>query len=310
MLLTKSWNAGGKRIMPEFVIILIFISLELLLLVFIYHLTLIRWLDTREREGVNERSEPFYRHSVSGIGVFIREVGAYHLLIFFHLLTPLLLPLLRSRPCGNAHSRRAYPWPIIFVPGWGGRPSNFFWLASRIRKRLRAPLWFFSYRSFQWTVEEAAESLEHMIEDIERCHGGLPVVLVGHSMGGLVIRALLERGLDCGRVVGIVTMGSPHRGTKLAYMGITISGRQMSPHSEFITRLRGQEELFSALPRLLVWSPLDAAIVPASSSSMDDSHNSVMSPCGHVEMLLSRDVVDHVVRFLDGLQASRTTPGT
>ncbi len=61
---------------------------------------------------------------------------------------------------------------------------------------------------------------ERLSDELKRLHVESPelkVVLVGHSMGGLVARAAVEpAGRDPGNVTDLVCLGTPHRGSALA----------------------------------------------------------------------------------------------
>ena len=70
--------------------------------------------------------------------------------------------------------------------------------------------------------------------------GGRPVVLVGHSMGGLAIRAYLRESGAAG-IAGVVTLGSPHRGTRAAALGRSPAARQMRRGSEWLEALATHE---------------------------------------------------------------------
>ena len=54
--------------------------------------------------------------------------------------------------------------------------------------------------------------LREILGAISRQHGGEPVVLVGHSAGGVVARTALVRG-DATNVKALITIASPHLGT-------------------------------------------------------------------------------------------------
>ena len=51
------------------------------------------------------------------------------------------------------------------------------------------------------------------------------LILFGHSVGGLVARALAARPEMQGRVKKIITVGTPHRGAHVADLGLTFSDR-------------------------------------------------------------------------------------
>ncbi|MFC5970502.1 lipase family alpha/beta hydrolase [Halomarina salina] len=63
------------------------------------------------------------------------------------------------------------------------------------------------------------------------------VDVVAHSMGGLGARWYVERGGGAAFVDDLVTLGTPHQGTTLAYTQPTPGGRAMTPDSEFLETL-------------------------------------------------------------------------
>jgi pimeloyl-ACP methyl ester carboxylesterase len=60
-------------------------------------------------------------------------------------------------------------------------------------------------------IEENAVCLKRQLEKIQSPTGKF--VLIGHSMGGLVIRAYVESGLYANNVSQVITLGTPHAGT-------------------------------------------------------------------------------------------------
>ncbi|MEO5737879.1 MAG: alpha/beta fold hydrolase, partial [Variovorax sp.] len=76
------------------------------------------------------------------------------------------------------------------------------------------------------SIDRYADCLDAAVARVE-ASTGMPVVLVGHSMGGVAIRAWLARFNADRRVRRVVTIGSPHHGTWLARYGHTANGRQM-----------------------------------------------------------------------------------
>ncbi|MBN4668277.1 alpha/beta hydrolase [Pandoraea nosoerga] len=68
----------------------------------------------------------------------------------------------------------------------------------------------------------------------------LPVVIVGHSMGGLAARACLSRHPTL-PVAHTITLGSPHFGTLHARHGFGVNVRQMGIGSEWLIALANRE---------------------------------------------------------------------
>ncbi len=76
--------------------------------------------------------------------------------------------------------------------------------------------WNFS-SNHHLTYRQQAEELAAGIQHIRRLNGAEQVVLVGHSMGGLAARALVQL---CGAndVYALITIGTPHYGSPLALL--------------------------------------------------------------------------------------------
>lgn len=117
--------------------------------------------------------------------------------------------------------------PVVLVHGWGGYPMT---RAARLLRQQLGDGWtplVFDYRALnrQWPAASgAAACLADTIarySEANRAHGGDGrVYLVGHSMGGVLIRFALSSGY-AGRDVtpmvgGVVTLDTPHRGSPWA----------------------------------------------------------------------------------------------
>jgi pimeloyl-ACP methyl ester carboxylesterase len=89
-------------------------------------------------------------------------------------------------------------------------------------------------------IENLANGLSSYIE--MNCHSYEKILLVGHSMGGLVSRKMIVNELQKSHSVNInklITYATPHLGSKIAaFFGITIQIRQMNIFSsKFLTDL-------------------------------------------------------------------------
>lgn len=92
-------------------------------------------------------------------------------------------------------------------------------------------------------IDELAERVRDEVEAIYRRNPGLPrLVVIGHSQGGLIASWWVRRLGGHRRVRTLVTLGTPHRGTHVAWAGILLgwlmpSIPQMLPGSRFMRRL-------------------------------------------------------------------------
>lgn len=128
----------------------------------------------------------------------------------------------------------------LWLSGWS------LYVLGRRLARHGFQIYSFSYPSVSQNLLQNAECLQRFLVDLQR-----PVVhLVGHSLGGIVIRALFHQhpAQPPGR---IVTLGSPHGGSYPASMLVRIAlGRKLTG--------RSIQQLLAGMPAH--WQPLDRDI--------------------------------------------------
>jgi hypothetical protein len=106
-------------------------------------------------------------------------------------------------------------------------------------EKYRWPIWFFSGRK---KIEEYSQTvLEKLKNQIPR---NSTITLIGYSMGGLIVRYLVEKGdlSALGKIERIILVGSPNQGIKLSFLKKLLSKRvicvrQMMPGSSFLNEL-------------------------------------------------------------------------
>jgi len=98
---------------------------------------------------------------------------------------------------------------------------------------------------------------------------GETIHLVGFSMGGLVSRYYVQRLGGIQRVGKFITIGTPHRGTRTAFLHSGMGARNMRPGSAFLQDLNRDVEMLERVSFASIWTPLDLMILPASSSRIE-----------------------------------------
>jgi pimeloyl-ACP methyl ester carboxylesterase len=116
---------------------------------------------------------------------------------------------------------------IILVHGLGRTRHDMFLLAPRIRAAFpKSTVHLFEYHSRKITIAQATSLLADFVAQRAGSEG---VSFVGHSLGGIVSRAL-DATHECGAPLErLVTLGSPHNGAKIA----TILSRYSIPRAIF-----------------------------------------------------------------------------
>jgi triacylglycerol lipase len=192
-------------------------------------------------------------------------------------------PLARLWMSGDAVGRLA-PGQTAIVLVHGYFCNRAFWW--RLRRALRARRFAVATIDLEppfASIDRFADALAARIEALRAETGAERVVLIGHSMGGLVARAYLARH-GAGRVERLLTLGAPHHGTRIAWVTPGRNGRQMRSGSEWLAALNAHAP---AVPALSIWSALDEFIVPQESARLPGAREVVVPALGHVAMAFS-----------------------
>lgn len=150
-------------------------------------------------------------------------------------------------------------------------------------------------------IDHYAPLIEARITAICAATGAAAVTLVCHSMGGLAARAYLRHCTlhqRAPRVAGLITLGSPHHGTRLACVEQSPNGRQMRSHNEWLGALAAHEKGAWACPVVSIYSLDDNIVVPAQSARLEGARNIELTGIGHISLPLSGRVIALVVSAL------------
>ena len=191
--------------------------------------------------------------------------------------------------------------PVFLVHGYVHNRSAFLAMSRALRRAGFRHIHGFDYNPIAHDVPEIAGMLAAEVERVVAVTGQHKVMIVGHSMGGLVARYFVQL-LGGDEVVDtVVTLGTPHRGTYTSYLGVGRAVEQLRPGGPLLRRL---EE--TARPTAVRWiayyTDLDLLVVPAASGKLVhpalQATNVKMPNTGHLSLLLSGAVLRGVVEHL------------
>ena len=97
--------------------------------------------------------------------------------------------------------------------------------------------------------------------------------IVAHSMGGLVSRYYLQELGGYEHCQTLITLATPHHGTKAAYFYPGKGAGQMRPHSAFLEQLEASSHRLQHVRLLSYRTPLDLIILPSTSSHWEMAEN-------------------------------------
>jgi pimeloyl-ACP methyl ester carboxylesterase len=129
--------------------------------------------------------------------------------------------------------------PVVFIHGIEGTPANWKYISGRLDRNRFHP-WFFFYPSGE-NLEKSAEMLYWILEEKFPFE---PVVLVAHSMGGLVGRAFIDmysRERRSDYIAMFISLSTPYDGVPSAKAAVNNPVRapswiDIAPSSDFLNQ--------------------------------------------------------------------------
>ena len=154
------------------------------------------------------------------------------------------------------------------------------------------------------SIDNYTPIVEAAVNEICQKAGSSQVALVGHSMGGLVIRAWM-RAHGTTKVAKVLTLGTPHAGTKIAPRTRTPNGQQMAWKSQWLGALLEQEsDATRALIRIAL-TPHDNIVYPQREQVLPGATPVVFEGIGHLQMCLNKPVITWVVQELSTIELTQ-----
>lgn len=191
--------------------------------------------------------------------------------------------------------------PILLIHGIMDNRSVFTVFAHALRRRGFGTVHAMNYSMLTGDVRSAAHELRGHVERLCEITGSDRVHIVGHSLGGVIARYFVQRMGGDDVVDTLVTLGSPHSGSNLAYLSPLPMCSQMRPCSEVLREL--DEPAPDCRTRfLVVWSRMDEIIVPQRNARLRHPDLDVLEleldDVGHLSLPIDRRTVHWVAGTL------------
>jgi pimeloyl-ACP methyl ester carboxylesterase len=201
-----------------------------------------------------------------------------------------------------------HPWkvksggsrPILLVHGYKHNQTAWLWLRRRLKKAGLGPIYSLNLKGSRGPIQRYAEQVDALAQKIAKETGHSHLVLIGHSMGGLVSSFYAEYLAPPGTVTHVITLCSPLHGTRSASLIAAACGRQMRPGSHLTKDLAKRIEANQNIRYCHLTSQLDNIIFPHQSGLIgaDGAHQRVLPAHGHNTVLFSPIVANQVIDWL------------
>jgi triacylglycerol esterase/lipase EstA (alpha/beta hydrolase family) len=193
--------------------------------------------------------------------------------------------------------------PVLLLHGIGCNAAVWTSMRRYLEREGLGPVYALSYGPPFAAIEFFAPQVAQKIAQIERDTGASQVVVVGHSMGGLVARTYIRR-YGGAHVRRLITLGTPHAGSRHAYLMSGESLVEMRPGSAYLAALARRDGNEAGVPIVSLWSWHDSMVTPQLSSQLDWTQNIVIRGVAHNALLgnpaVQRYVADEIRRARAG----------
>ncbi|MEU9194831.1 esterase/lipase family protein [Streptomyces hundungensis] len=236
-------------------------------------------------------------------------VLAGHLLLYPSGLAPERRPASDTAAPQLPTAGRAHP-PVVLLHGFIDNRSVFVLLRRSLARHGWRHLESLNYSPLTVDVRVAAELLGRHVEEVCARTGHHEVDIVGHSLGGLIARYYVQRLGGDVRVRTLVTLATPHTGTRSARLAHAHPiVRQMCPGSDLVEELRGPAP--GVRTRFVsFWSDLDTVMIPVETARIDHpdlvARNVRVTGIGHLAMPVHPAVAAGVRQALTAGEAEAT----
>jgi triacylglycerol esterase/lipase EstA (alpha/beta hydrolase family) len=189
--------------------------------------------------------------------------------------------------------------PIILVHGFISNQSIWNDLEKGLRRLGWTDIYSFNYHVFKKDIYKIVDEFYNYVENVLKHYNyQTKINFIGHSMGGVLIRDWVTNYDNHKWTENVITLGSPHKGTMLAYVTKIIPklknvGKSLIPGSDYLKSLNKRKQ-----PKNMNWYCIngksDKAIIPKCNNKYPDKWNYKeieLDKVGHIHLAYSKEVL-------------------
>lgn len=174
--------------------------------------------------------------------------------------------------------------PVVLVPGFSGQDWIYWNVFRRRLERDGFPVFTVTFPGLGLQdIERSGDTLEARIDEVIEATEADRVHLVGHSLGGLVIREVVQKRGRTDTIGTCATLGTPHQGTVTSLVAVVRPAcRQMLPGSSYLRDLSAEP---LEVPFVNVYANPDSLVVPFGNARFPGAENHRIRIGGHWGLL-------------------------
>lgn len=201
-------------------------------------------------------------------------------------------------------SRELAGLPILLVHGYLHHEKSWIWFSHQLQKKPGiGPLYTLNLTPPFGPIAKLAEQVKNKVEEIQAKTENKPIILIGHSMGGLVSSYFCEYLAKPQQIATLISLGTPFKGSLTAALTSRLIGQEMVPQSAFLTALSEKIQK-SPIPYFSIASKIDNMVIPWESAILyerSSKQTAILEDSGHLRLLISPEVVELVAKWITSL---------
>lgn len=249
------------------------------------------WVSIWRRLNASNIRFPRIKKCVHWIHAQTLELFAFIAILFLRLVT-----LFRKNKVTPSSQSR----PILLVHGYFNGEYVWEYHKNYLEKNGLGPIYtmnlgfpFLSIRSYALKVQKKAQ-------EIAEETGRSDLILVGHSMGGLVNYYYVSKLARAYSVPKVITIGSPLQGTRVAKIGLGRCAREMQIDSDLINEVKDAVGCCTDVRFHNIATRVDELVIPCTSGILksESSDQMWLDDIGHASLLFSKRVADQLCQWI------------
>jgi hypothetical protein len=189
--------------------------------------------------------------------------------------------------------------PVLLIHGYGCNSG--YWISvSRLLQKQNITHSAIDCEPALAGIDDYAVLVQNAITTLCQQTGQSQVIVLGHSMGGLSARAYMRRyGEE--KIARLITLGTPHHGSKLAAAAWGMNAYQMrwndnQEANSWINTLNAASTPATCSKIVSIYSRHDNIVSPQNSSYLPHARNIEIDLVGHVALAFTKQSVNIVMQ--------------
>jgi pimeloyl-ACP methyl ester carboxylesterase len=190
---------------------------------------------------------------------------------------------------------------VVLIHGIYHNASAWAYYRWRLKRKGYGRIHVFSYSSWNTTFWDIYEKFEMWMKQVEMDCVGVDMVMVGHSLGGLLAKTYAGKQDESRSSVirRVITLVSPFKGSKMAVLGLGSLAESLRYQGPLVRELENFHPS-TQQPCVAFYSPVDNMVLPAESLMPPAGWKRERTvPMGHVAALHHGPTFERVLSYLE-----------